>query len=483
MNRGQRYQAVMVLVIVLFVLGLGYCGYIASKEQDTAGKHMDQATTVSPNYDRSFTGVVKALDLENQTVSILGTDNSVQLNFKYNGGTDVRNQYGKVISIKAITLGEIVDFTYDSQTNKLKTLTINKDAWTYENVKKMKMDTNHGILQLGEKNYAVKEGILYVGDNEIIEFSDLSSKDQFTIKGIGDTVYSIIVTKGHGVLRFTNIDDFIGGTVYISASTYQRVLEQPLSVEVREGSYKVVMQNGKLTGIKQVTVERGKELTIDMSEFKLDKAKVGDVTFAISPYGADLYIDGKAVDYSKTVSLNYGNHKIEVQLNGYKSFSGVLTVGQQEQDIEVSLVPDTSEEESQGSDDVTSTGDQTDKDDDIVLDWDSDKVDKTDKEETEPSKQPSQGTPASTAPESSSPSSPAGSGIDTLHKITVSEPEKVEVYVDDAYKGMTPVSFTKVLGSHRITLKKKGYTSKTYTIHVEDNNENVFYTFAELEKD
>lgn len=482
MNRGQRYKTVMVLVVVLFLFGLGYCGYLVSRGTEAVKKPIKQATTATPNYNRRFTGVVKELDQENQTISILGTDNSVQLNFRYNGGTDVKNQYGKVVSIQTIGLGEIVDFTYDAQTNKLKSLAINKKAWTYENVKKMRMDAKRGILQLGTTNYAVKESVLYVGDNEIISFADLSPKDQLTIKGIGQNVYSIIVTKGHGILRFTNIEDFVGGTVYIGASTYQRVLEDPMNVVIREGSYRVVMQNGKLTGVKQVKVERGRELTVDMSEFKLDKSNIGEIEFSISPYGADLYIDGKEVDYSKTVSLNYGNHKIKVSLNGYKPFDGVLTVGQQQQEIEVNLVPDTSEEESEGSDDVIKDPSKPDKKDDIILDWDSDKV-KDDKNNTTSSPKPTVSTPSSTTQASPKPSSTQESRIDTLHKITVSVPENVEVYLDDAYKGMSPVSFTKVLGSHRVTLKKKGYTSKTYTVHVEDNNENVFYTFAELEKD
>lgn len=482
MNRGKQYQAVIVMVVLLFVAGLVYCGVQIGKSNKSGTQAEGSQTTGNPDFKRSFTGVVKGIDEENQTISLLGTDNAVQMNFSYNGGTDVKDQYGKVISMKVIPLGEIVEFTYDAKTNKLLSLNIDKNAWTYENVKKMKMDTERGVIQLGSSRYGFTENLVYVGDNEIINLSDLSSKDQLTIKGIGENVYSIIVTRGHGMIRFTNIRDFIGGTVYIGASTYKTVKGEPFNLIMREGTYKVVMQNGELVGTKKVTVERDQEVTVDMSEFKISKARIGTVSFKINPYGADLYINGKATDYSKPITLNYGNHTLIVKLAGYKTFSGVLTVGQSEQEIEVNLVPKTSDEESSGGDDVTDSKDNVDKDD-IVLDWDSDKTDESLASSKEPaaSSKPSTSTEASSKPTSSK-APTAGSEIDTLHKITISSPENVEVYIDDAYKGISPVSFTKVLGTHTVTLKKDGYTTKTYTVHVEDNNENVFYTFSDLVK-
>lgn len=480
-DKGKRYQSLTILVIVLFVAGLIYCGVLVSRSYSKDSSLGNPDESVTPDSTRSFVGVVKTLDLENQTISILGVENPVVTNFSYNGGTDIRSQYDKVISIKKIALGEIVDFTYNAKTNKLLSLQIYKKAWTYENVKKMKMDRVRRIIQLGTSRYGFTDSILYVGDNQIIEATDLSAKDQLMVKGVGDTVYSIIVTKGHGTIRFTNFDDFVGGTVYIGASTYQRVGET-MSVVMREGTYKVTMQNGELIGTKEVTVERDSEVTVDMSEFKVEKAKIGEVTFAISPYGADLYVNGSATDYSNPVTLNYGEHIIVVSLGGYKSFSGILTVGQLEQEIQINLVPDTSEDESSGSDDIDTDTSEDDDAGDIVLDWDSDSTDDL-KSSASPSPSPTSSSPATTASPSPSASSSSNSSIDAAHKITISAPEDVEVYIDDAYKGMTPISVTKVLGSHVVTLKKSGYTTKSYTIHVENDNENVFYTFADLVKE
>ena len=126
MNRGKQYQAVIVMVVVLFVSGLIYCGVQIGKSNGSRTQAGNQQATGSPDFKRSFTGVVKGIDEENQTISLLGTDNAVQMNFRYNGGTDIKDQYGKVISMKVISLGEIVEFTYDSKTNKLLSLNMGK---------------------------------------------------------------------------------------------------------------------------------------------------------------------------------------------------------------------------------------------------------------------------------------------------------------------------------------------------------------------
>lgn len=484
-DKGRKYQIVIGLVIVLFIAGLVYCGILLSKSNKSGSGSLNGINTATEDTTRTFVGVVKDLDQDGKTISILGIENPVVTNFRYNGGTDVRDQYDKVVSMKKISLGEIVEYSYDYNTNKLLSLSIYEDAWTYENIKKMKMDQNKRIIQLGSSRYAYTESLLYVGDNELIHVSDISPKDQLMVKGVGETIYSMIVTKGHGTIRFTGFDDFIGGTVYIGASTYMRV-QDTMNVVMREGTYKVTMQNGKLVGTKEVTVERGREVTLDMSEFQAEEPQVGEVTFHISPYGADLYVNGTATDYSNPVLLNYGDHTIQVSLGGYKSFSGVLTVGQEDQDIEIILVPDTSEEESgTGSENVQQdTTDSTDDLDDIVLDWDSDTTAEAESSTSagispSPSASASTGSTTTTSP-SPSPSASASAAIDRGHKITVSSPSDVEVYLDDAYKGIAPVSFTKVLGSHTITLKKDGYVTKKYTIHVENDNENVFYTFAAL---
>ena len=463
-GKNKTYHLIIALLVVLFGVGIIYCGYVVShsNQQGYIGNHENEDNEDDPT-SREFTGVVRAVDAEARVITVGDIQSGSIVKLSYNGGTKVLNRFDEDVTMSKIIVGAIVDVKYNSNFNKLYQIQDSKDAWTYKNVDKMKVQREKNILTLGESNYGYKDDLVVVSANEIISFLEVLSKDQLDIRGIGDQIYSIVVTKGHGYVRFTGYDAFVGGSVSIGAGTYLPVTEN-MNVVMREGTYKVKMVNGELIGTKNVTVTRDQEVTVDMSEFKISNDRVGEVSFYISPDGADL-------DYSKPIKLNYGEHKIIVSLDGYKDFAGILTVAQAQQEININLVPDTSEEESTGDDDV----DKIDKDD-ITLDWDSDKTDQT---QTSPS--PST-TPDSEDEENDDDEKEETVKVDKSHKITVQSPEGVEVYFNDMYKGIAPVSFSKIIGKGTISLKKDGYITKSYDVDVVNDEEDVFFKFQALKE-
>ena len=70
----------------------------------------------------------------------------------------------------------------------------------------------------------------------------------------------------------------------------------------------------------------------------------------------------------------------------------------------------------------------------------------------------------------------------TDNKMTILTPEGVGVYVDGDYAGESPVSVTKVVGVHTITLYKSGYFIKTYSITAVDNGEDMKLNYPALTK-
>ena len=54
------------------------------------------------------------------------------------------------------------------------------------------------------------------------------------------------------------------------------------------------------------------------------------------------------------------------------------------------------------------------------------------------------------------------------------------MYLDNVYKGLAPCTFTKVIGSQTITLRKEGYNTKSYSVDVLDDDQDVKYSFSDL---
>ena len=171
---------------------------------------------------------------------------------------------------------------------------------------------------------------------------------------------------------------------------------------------------------------------------------VGSVRFNVDPQGADLFINGTRIDYSKPISLNYGTYSVTASLNGYNTYTGRLTVAEADKTINISLEP---------KEDTASAATQS---------------------------------PESTAAATAAPTATAKSQtrkIDSKHTISVTAPEGAEVYLDNVYKGIVPCKFTKVIGSQTITLSKTGYETKSYSIDILDDDKNAKLSFSDLIED
>ena len=66
------------------------------------------------------------------------------------------------------------------------------------------------------------------------------------------------------------------------------------------------------------------------------------------------------------------------------------------------------------------------------------------------------------------------------YKVYIDTPEKVEVYLDGNYVGISPLNFAKKPGTHTITLRKSGYITRSYTIEIGSEEKDVTYSFADL---
>ena len=70
----------------------------------------------------------------------------------------------------------------------------------------------------------------------------------------------------------------------------------------------------------------------------------------------------------------------------------------------------------------------------------------------------------------------------TGYGIYVDAPTGATLYLDGEEVGEVPCSFTKVKGSHTITLTRDGYATKSYSIYVDGNKKDKVYEFPALER-
>lgn len=433
-GKHRRYRLVVCCCIMtLFVTMFTSCSTI--RRIHTGGNQV-----ASPEADtQTITGVVIGNDTEAKQIQIRELDSDIINTLTYGATSLIQDQYQQERDGEEIELGMILQVSYRGSDAKLISAEVPKDVWEYQEVNKFSFSSDENMLQVAGGKYQYSSMTYFAANGTTVEPMEFNSQDVLTVRGIGIYVYSVVRTSGHGYIRLANYEDFIGGMAEVSDSLMVPISENML-ITAAEGTYRLTLCKSGAAATKTVTVKQDEEVTVDFSDCKLEAKNIGQVTFAIEPDGAELYLNGTAVSYAKPVTLNYGKYNVTVALTGYQTYSGVLEVAEASKTIHIDLI----EEEAEASDSTASPTASPDKESD---------------EDTITKK------------------------IDSNHTITVSAPEGAEVYLDNVYKGMAPCTFTKVIGSQTITLSETGYVTKSYSVDILDDDKNAKFSFADLIKE
>lgn len=430
----KRKTKVMCLMILFGILLMG-CQKEVEEELTTAEQTSGFVPAKAGTYDSADTAVVFAKDTVDKTITFFNLVKERYYTLAYDGTSKLSDKYGTSISMKQVQEGDIVDITFLKSKKKLNSLQMSADAWKIDDVSRFEIKERQKEMKIAGDVYNFTENIQIFSNNREAQIMDINQSDLLNVQGIGHTVYSICVDKGHGYLRLKNDEYFLDGWIEVGQALIQKISEDMLLV-VPEGTYEVLVSANGISGSKKVTIERDKETELDIGDLKGEEVtKYGNLIFSLSPDFTTLYLDGEEVDTSAPVQAEYGIHQMMAKADGYQTITQYIRVGQENATIQVTLEKE-SEKSSESSNDSVSSN--------------------------------------STTVSSNDPVSTSG------YKVTIDAPSGVEVYVDGKYVGISPISFTKVEGVHVVTLRKTGYATRSYTIEVDGTNKDANYSFSDL---
>lgn len=381
------------------------------------------------SFDSADTPILVEKNKEDGTITFLNLDLGKRYTLSMDGTTHLYDKYGESVSLEQIQPGDIVDITFLKGSKHLTSMRLSPQAWKNEKIDRYEINPLRGEVTIGEMVYKLTKNTQYLSAGRTIEEMDLNAADVLSFQGIDSQVLSISVEKGHGYLRLENDENFVGGWIEIGQTQIRQITEDMLLV-VPEGSYQVNISHKGGGGTKSVVINRNEETSLDIGDLEIPEPQKGTVIFSISPSSAALYIDGTEADASQPASLEYGIHQLIVKAEGYKSITQYIRVGQASAGVNIVLEPVKEGEEDQSGVSV-SGGNVTDV-------------------------------------------------SSTYYKVHVEAPEGVEVYLDGNYVGITPCSFKKVSGAHVLTLRKRGYETRSYTVQVDTEEKDISFSFAEL---
>ncbi|MBR3516439.1 MAG: PEGA domain-containing protein [Lachnospiraceae bacterium] len=467
------------------------------------------------NYDSMDTAVLVAKDTDNGKLTFLNLELGKYYTLNYDGATTYADRYDQALSLAQVTEGSVVDVTFMREQKRLNSLQVSPESFSYDQVSNLVMDDGGRHIDLQNESYTIsKDAVVFTQDGRG-ELMDINPADTLTIAGTGHTVYSVRIEKGHGYLRLENASYFEGGWIQIGERIVYQVTKDML-LAVPEGSYTVTVSNKGSTGSEKVTIARNQEIRLDASGW-ITEPVYGKVVFTVSPDTAKVYIDGDLIDASRPQELSYGIHQMVAAAEGYETVSRYIRVAEEKANLNITLEYKGTESENSVSENETPTilSDEpavigpTILSDEGAYTISGNGIPTTAKDPsvptpvvtvpTEPTPQMGQTiptvptvptvptTPAATPTPSVNPNvaQPATvSSNDVVstdgYRVYVDAPAGVEVYKDGAYIGISPVSFVKKQGIYTITLRRDGYQTRSYTVEIDDEKNNVNYSFSEL---
>lgn len=390
-------------------------------------------------------------DMEAGTVTFYNRSMGREYTLNFNGTTKIYDKYGTGMSMEQVNSGCIADITFLKGKKLLNSMSMSSDAWVYDEVKDFSIDESSHEMVINGSAYKFDEGLHVYANAREATLMDVNPVDTISVCGLDRKVYSINVEEGHGYLRLKNEDYFVGGWIEVGSKII-RTINEDMLIAVPIGTYEVQVSNNGVDGVKTVTIDRNQETELDIGDLKQEEiSTLGTLIIVTTPESAEVYIDGDKIDTSKPQKLEYGIHQMIAKATGYQTLTQYIKVGQESATLDVTLekeiAPITPEPK------ITAMPSPT------------------------PIPQP-QPVPTTI---------PANNVITTNtiegYKVTVSAPYEVEVYVDGDYTGISPCDFTKVSGTHEITLRKDGYVTRSYTVSLDNSKRDESFSFSDLEEE
>ena len=474
-----KFQPKVQAIMLALALGIVFCGCTQNAQQNKENMEQTEDATktsyIRKKADSLDEAVISKINENKEQITFYNTTLGMHYTLSYKGINSIKDKYDQELSIGQLSSGDLVIVSFIKEDKEIRTIQLKKDAFIHENVSNYEINETARTMFIEDKQYEFAKNLFVFANGKEAKLTDINMVDVLKISGTDRVINSIVVDKGHGYIRLTNDEYFIGGWIEVGENLIKPIYKDML-LTVPEGEYDILITNKGYGGTKGVVVEANKETVVDIGDLKGDEVKTGKIIFTVTPASATVEIDGKQVDTSSPVTLEYGIHQIVLKAEGYKTMTKYIKVGAALANMNIEMEEGTSSAsensvDNSSSNSSTSSTSETNNttssestNNNSFTDKNSDNTEETDKK----------------AEASSDGTNNTVTDTDGTALVYIDSPEGAQLYLDGEYVGVVPTSFKKVSGTHEVSFRKDGYETRSYTLYFEEDDSNLTFSFADL---
>jgi hypothetical protein len=280
--------------------------------------------------------MITAIRSMEETIQLYRYRNGKEYRFSYSMDTVFHDKYGNYSTVSSFYPGKVVYIGSVDDEGRLSEVTMADAVWQYDAISRFSVDEEGGILRIADSNYRITSETKVFSDDEIVDFSSITENDVLSVIGQDKNVLSVRITTGHGTLALLNTELFEGSYLQLGTNIFVEITPE-MTLELPEGEYLLAVANNGWGGNCEIQVTRGETVEVDLDEIKGDGPSYGTIKFVFDVEDATLTIDGKTIDYSEPVTLQYGRHSLTASCSGYEDLSKYLFVNSEEATITVNF--------------------------------------------------------------------------------------------------------------------------------------------------
>ena len=228
-KRGKKGIRVLLL---LFVCSLILSGCTKEQnEEPVAEQETGGFITLAPDaYDSADSAILVEKKESEKRLVLYNLVRGKEYYMEYDGSTRFYDKYGSSVSLSQLSEGELLEVQFLKETRKMVTGRISDKIWTMEGVNRFDLDITNRKMKILDEWYELSDDALIFSEGGIAQLMDINAQDTLIIRGVDHEIYSIVVDKGHGYLRLTNDEYFIGGWIEVGQKVIRQIEEDMLLV-------------------------------------------------------------------------------------------------------------------------------------------------------------------------------------------------------------------------------------------------------------
>jgi len=274
----------------------------------------------------------------NESIEVYSINHKKSIKLSIDSDTVVYGENDQSVGILEFLQGDVITITEGDNQN-VKEIRTPGDIWTKSNVTGAVIDLAGSTITYDGVTYSYGEDTYFVTEGASMYPGDMSEADTITIIGKNNTVFSVRVEKGHGILVFRSIKIVEDLEVLIDDNLIKIDTENGMA-DVGYGVHKLTIRGSNIEDyITVITVGKGDKQIVDLAEV-IAKATSGVIYLNVDQTGYTVTVDGVPYTGSLTeIVTEKGLREIEIQKQGYEKWSKVVTVDDIAENLTVSLKP------------------------------------------------------------------------------------------------------------------------------------------------